>query len=294
MARGRWFRFYEETLNNPKAQALDPAIFKGWVNLLAIASMHNGDLPPIHNVAFLLRMSDDDALQLVNTLVHADMIDRLDDGTLRPHDWEEHQYKSIDRTSTERSRRQRQREREAKGKKPNGDARDDRPSRPATTVSGTPSEQSRTETEAEADDEKPLHPAAALLDIFGVKLTSDPKYLNWPGEIFKWCQSGGKVSDLLTAGHRVKERGETEVKPIRYYFKVAADIAEERKAEENERSQLEFKNLVAWLKVYAHDGRWHIDCGPAPHEEGTRVTNQMLELVPGARRMLQRKIEDGG
>ena len=42
----RWFRFYNEALDDPKVQKLPPALFKSWVNLLCLTARHDGTLPP--------------------------------------------------------------------------------------------------------------------------------------------------------------------------------------------------------------------------------------------------------
>lgn len=107
----RWFRYHVDALNNPKVQKLDGETFKGWVNLLCIAAMHDGKLPPMSDIAFALRTDDNAARTLVERLLNATLIDRLNGGvngvTYAPHGWDERQYKSD--TSTERVKRFRKR-----------------------------------------------------------------------------------------------------------------------------------------------------------------------------------------
>lgn len=107
----RWFRFYAEALNDPKVQKLDGETFKGWVNLLCIASQNEGKLPALTDVAFALRIEENAARTLVERLSNATLIDRLNGGvngvTHAMHGWDKRQYKSD--TSNERVKRYRQR-----------------------------------------------------------------------------------------------------------------------------------------------------------------------------------------
>lgn len=66
---------YDELLNDPKAQRLDPALFKTWVNLLCLASRHGGVLPEASDIAFALRLSEESAEQAVKQLVECSLID---------------------------------------------------------------------------------------------------------------------------------------------------------------------------------------------------------------------------
>lgn len=111
----RWFRFYEEALDDPKVQKLDGDTFKTWVNLLCLASRGSGFLPPIADVAFGLRLSVADAGTVLERMLSATLIDKLSGGAdgyrYAPHGWHERQYKSD--TSTERVKRYRERSKTA-------------------------------------------------------------------------------------------------------------------------------------------------------------------------------------
>ena len=54
----RWFRFYDGALNDAKVQRLPAPLFKAWVNLLCLASMHDGVLPPVADISFSLRIPE--------------------------------------------------------------------------------------------------------------------------------------------------------------------------------------------------------------------------------------------
>lgn len=107
----RWFRFYAEALDDPKVQKLDGDTFKAWVNLLCLTTKNGGVLPAIDDIAFALRIDANGARTLVERLLNATLIDKLNGGVngcrYAPHGWHERQYKSD--TSTERVKRFRQR-----------------------------------------------------------------------------------------------------------------------------------------------------------------------------------------
>ncbi len=107
-----WFRFYTNSLNKPKVQKLPPELFKAWVNLLCVASVHGGTFPSSADIAFELRCSEGSVDDWMGSLIAHRLIDETTQG-LRPHDWEEHQYPSD--SSTERSRKFRQRQRKQQG-----------------------------------------------------------------------------------------------------------------------------------------------------------------------------------
>ena len=103
----RWFRLYDDVLNDPKVQRLSGESFKFWINMLCIASKNGGVLPGIEDMAFALRVSNDVCTSLIDELKTCGLID----GSKRlvPHGWEKRQYKSD--TSTDRVKRFRERSR---------------------------------------------------------------------------------------------------------------------------------------------------------------------------------------
>ncbi len=101
----RWFRFYDDAINDPKVQRLAPNLFKTWVNLLCLASKSGGKLPSDDDIAFLLRVSVQDAAQQLQDLILAGLIDIGPRGERVPHNWLERQYASD--SSAERTRKYR-------------------------------------------------------------------------------------------------------------------------------------------------------------------------------------------
>lgn len=104
----RWFRLDDDVVHDRKVQDLAPPIFKGWINLLCIASKHDGTLPDISDIAFALRMNPEKASILVQSLTSAGLLDKLPNGKISPHNWERRQHKTD--VSTERVRAFRQRQ----------------------------------------------------------------------------------------------------------------------------------------------------------------------------------------
>jgi hypothetical protein len=105
----RWFRLDDDVIHDRKVQDLSPAIFKGWINILCIASKHGGPLPDISDIAFALRMPNPKASDIVRSLVAAGLLDKQPNGKISPHNWEKRQHKTDVSTSRVHAFRERQR-----------------------------------------------------------------------------------------------------------------------------------------------------------------------------------------
>ena len=90
----RWFRYYDDALDDLKVQRLSGDMFKCWVNLLSLASKSDGKIPPADVIAFRLRISTQDAQQRLEDLILATLIDIQPDGSMTPHNWSERQFVS--------------------------------------------------------------------------------------------------------------------------------------------------------------------------------------------------------
>lgn len=89
----RWFRFYGESLNDPKVQRLSGDTFKLWVNLLCIASENDGIIKKGDDTAFSLRLMPEEAEEAMQSLVKRGLLE--DRGEFyAPHNWDKRQYKS--------------------------------------------------------------------------------------------------------------------------------------------------------------------------------------------------------
>jgi hypothetical protein len=105
----KWFRLYNETLHDPKVQTLPAELFRSWINVMCIASSEpeRGTLPGLRQVAFLLRVKEEKARQILASLNAFGLLDETEDGSLRPHNWEERQRNSDDVATRVRQSRKR-------------------------------------------------------------------------------------------------------------------------------------------------------------------------------------------
>jgi hypothetical protein len=115
--------------------SLPAQTFKAWMGMLCLAKDGNGTIPKVEEIAFQLRCGEPSARRWTEELVESyGLLERNEDGTFRPHNWERHQYKSDNVTERVRAFRERSR-----------------------NVSETPPEYrvQSTETEAETESGKP-------------------------------------------------------------------------------------------------------------------------------------------
>jgi hypothetical protein len=109
----RWFRVYDDLVDDEKVQMLSGDLVKALLNLWCLASKNGGVLPPMKAMAFKLRMKPPQVAAVITELCEAGLIDRVDD-LFQPHNWDKRQYKSdTDATAAERSRRYRAKHRDS-------------------------------------------------------------------------------------------------------------------------------------------------------------------------------------
>jgi hypothetical protein len=162
---GRWFRLYDNTVDDPKVQQLSAENFRGLVNLWCLASKNDGKIPSVNDVAFRLRMSQKKAEKILAALTAAGLIDDTDE-ELTPHNWSSRQYKSD--TSNERVQRHRERKCNVTSTVTgNGDV----------TPYETPPEsetdsESDSDSESEIEREAPAAPAPSLPTVSSSKAIS--------------------------------------------------------------------------------------------------------------------------
>ena len=82
----RWFRVYNELVDDPKVQRLEPPLFKALINLWCLASANEGVLPQVDEIAFKLRMKPEKAQRELTELRAAGLLDDEATGT-HPHNW---------------------------------------------------------------------------------------------------------------------------------------------------------------------------------------------------------------
>ena len=101
-----WFRFYNGVLDDPKVQRLPGDVFKVWTNLLCLASRLNhrtGELPPVPDIAFALRLSVPETTTYLEGLAGEKLLDRTRGGDYAIHGWSNRQFDSD--SSTARTRK---------------------------------------------------------------------------------------------------------------------------------------------------------------------------------------------
>jgi hypothetical protein len=64
----KWLSLYSDVVSDPKVQRLPGDKFKAWINLLCVASQHDGILPPLADLAFTLRTAEDKITALLDDL----------------------------------------------------------------------------------------------------------------------------------------------------------------------------------------------------------------------------------
>src|SRR5438105_3722528 len=105
----RWFRFYDDAINDPKVLKLSDRLHRVWIGLLCISSKNDGNLPAMEDCALMLRLQTERMAEALVSLVGAGLLDRDETG-LSPHKWSERQYKSD--SSAERMKRHREHKRD--------------------------------------------------------------------------------------------------------------------------------------------------------------------------------------
>jgi hypothetical protein len=144
---GRWWRAYDEAVDDPKLGGLSDKLHRAWFNLMCVASANGGVLPSIDAIAFKLRTSIDKAAAWIRALIEAGLIDETDAG-LVPHNWSSRQFTSDkDPTSNARQRRKRERDKER-------DVTVD-VTRDITDMSRAPETDSETEAERKKEEDAP-------------------------------------------------------------------------------------------------------------------------------------------
>lgn len=232
MAVDRWFRFYESAITHDKVRLLPSDTLRWqWVILLSVASKYGGSIPSLAVAAVNLNVKEDRAAQVIAALHRAGLLDPVQDGYFKPHDWRERQ--PTDATAAERKRRQRQKE------------RDNRDSHAVTTVTVTPTEViGKSKKEGDGDEAsapvrekqpwelEPCHDLARkLADI--AKCGDEFEFTGWGGATYRVKQwlAQGWPEDLIIGAFREVAGRQSYAPPdgIAYFEKaVARFIAKQR------------------------------------------------------------------
>ena len=93
-----WFRMYRGVINDPKVMKLPEVLRWRWTALLCLTA-DDGRLPGVGEIAFGLRISEDEAGASLWDLNAAGLIDEVEPGVYAPHNWQGRQYKSDNSTA---------------------------------------------------------------------------------------------------------------------------------------------------------------------------------------------------
>jgi hypothetical protein len=215
----RWFRFYDDAINDPKILKLPDASRWHWTALLCIASKHDGFLPSTEDVALMLRVKTSAAAAIIATMKAAGLLD-LVDGRYAPHNWSGRQYKSD--SSAERVKRHRDKQRNVTGN---------------VTVTVQNRDRYRAETEQKEDrigearasnfTEGSKALASSLWKALGheIALSIPPELAGADWRAIEW-ERAGWTTDLIEAEAKRIGPG----KPLVYYEKVFATSFAKRQA----------------------------------------------------------------
>ena len=258
-----WFRFYVESLNDPKVLRLSDSMFRAWVNLLCVAKMGDGSISR-EDVSIHLRTSEKGAAAVIDYLIERNLLE--DRGEfLTPHNWDSRQYKSDVTDPTAATRQQRYR-----NNKRNANRNDDRNASVTVTATRAETEQNRTESEQ-------IH--AKFLEI--AKTDSEDPTLYGSLYGIQALLSAGYSSETILAGAASAMRGKDKPPNWAYFSKVIQSENERRAAPAKpERGAFvptkpvdpDEKAIAFFKKV----GRWHHAYGPEPGSPGCRASPDLL------------------
>lgn len=193
---GRWWRAYDEAVDDPKLILLSDKQFRAWFNLCCVCSQNGGELPPTPVIAVKLRMTADKAKSAVAELAALGLVD-VDGDSVTMHNWSGRQFQSD--LSTERVKRFRKQKRNV-----------------SPAVSETPPEyrdRSREEEgETRARDPLPskeplISPAAFVIadhyrEIIRVD-DDDPAWQGWPWQVQTWLTQGHGRAEILAVAAKI-------------------------------------------------------------------------------------------
>lgn len=273
----RWWRAYDDAINDPKLLKLSDEMHRAWFTLLCVASKNDGVLPSAEDIAVILRVKRTKVAEWITKLVAGGLLDNID-GVFAPHNWNSRQFKSDN--STERVKQHRKNKRNVS---------DDRQRNVSCNVSGnvtstvseTPPEQSRAETESEqsrADASAPIdEDLKRRASALGAGISAHFVSRNLPipnlDRCMLWLTQGYQAGTVLAAVETVLKRGKP-IATLEYFDGAIRDLH----AKAGPSADLQ----VVSTKVFVEQGtpEWHCHCDdrrrrglPPPICRDTRIEN---------------------
>lgn len=215
----RWFRVYDDVINDPKLLKLPEALRWQWLAMLCVASKNGGKLPPNDDIALLLRVPEAKAAEFVTKLVKAKLIDKVDD-VFVPHNWEGRQFKSD--TSNDRVKRHRDNKRNVTSKQECNVTPPLHVTAPeAEAKADTETEQSRADAGAPIDEEFGRKLSALTVSV-GLAFTTRGQATPALNRLSLWLQQGFAPGTILGAVERVLKRGKA-ISTLDYFDAAIAE-----------------------------------------------------------------------
>ena len=239
----KWFRMYDELLDDPKVQKLPDAAFRCWVNLLCLAnrSKPRGRIKQ-DDISYALRMDEKRADKMVAYFLEHDLLD-WDGEYLAPHGWDSRQFASDN--VTERSRQHR-----------SNVARNAH-----ATLHATKSERRQiTDTEADTEAEIPPNPP-----LGGAWVSEDQAFDAFWADVIRKEPSRAKAREAWD-----KARGKATAAAIIDGLRRWVPVWE----------QFEDATKIPHATTWLNQERWTVEHPAAPGEEPSRREREPAPIPP--------------
>jgi hypothetical protein len=268
-----WLRLYTDVLDDRRFFQMPAELYRRWTMLLMVAKRHGGQIPPNADIAFALRISEDEARGTLDDLAAYGLIDHGDDGELTPHNWSNRQYASD--SSTERVRKHRQSHRAMSHETFQERSTEHTPGVPVTV-------QNRTDSESEQSQKQipPLSPPPEPTEAVAPSATARGEKPHDLWEVY--CEEVGAESYQLAPAFKSKQLG------------VARRLLDQGYGEDKVRPFLRFLKSQDWrsepvdlLTVEKGIGKWEANGMPAaaaparasPNGKSTERFNELRDFA---------------
>lgn len=258
----RWFRFYDDAINDPKILKLSDKAHRVWIGMLCLASKNEGKLPPFDDMVILLRMKPEKLQAELEVLIAAGLLDH-DDAGIEPHNWNGRQYKTdgADPTNATRQKRYRDRHRNA-----------------VTTVTDKRPETEQIQNRTEAEPRDDLKKRTGSFQQAIVKAFEDANYPNLPetSRAGLWL-SQGYQEDICLAVIADIVKKKPSITTLNYFDKPIADAHSSKAPPRQAVAQkTEDTDWNAVLSTFKKTGRWSRWAGPDLDSPGCLAPPEML------------------
>ena len=103
----KWFKMESAIYENAKVQSLELPVLRTWLNLLGIYARYEG-FPSTKQIAYITRQSLTELNSHIASLIKGELIDQDSEGTLTPHDWDQHNPYDLSTERVQKHRAQKQ------------------------------------------------------------------------------------------------------------------------------------------------------------------------------------------